>query len=380
MSATTETPFFNSFAKQLVSPENAQALANPARPACPPSTGNNKIQNDGSCAGQAGSIAKSTADLQKAISRSKEGQMSKFQSSSGVNVQGCVTNNFDTNASVAYGLASMELADDTSVGCEQEALASSLMLASTDALSCQVANVCNDTSSNVIVEIDQAIDLTIDGTVEGGSIEIDQEAKIDVNIRMTDSAVQRITNHINQNISTMIQNLQKTSQSRSTKGVGGTAHAGSISMQDNAQSSNMVALSQQMNNVSNTTTKMLKTMITQKIRVHIGKNLVGVKVSLKQQAQIALAAVLSTAYTNILSQVQDQSVQNALKNAQITSQKDKAIGADTGLKNSKWMMIAGAVALGVIVIGMVAGHFAKKKKGTGAVSVTTSSKASVKGQ
>ena len=117
MSATTENPFFKSFAKHLVSSDNTAKIKNQQK--CPENQPKNKIAKDDSCAGQASQLARSTADIQRTMANANKGDITNQMAASGVNVQGCITNNFDTNMSVGYGLASGALADDTTVGCEE---------------------------------------------------------------------------------------------------------------------------------------------------------------------------------------------------------------------------------------------------------------------
>ena len=123
---------------------------------CPKNQPKTKIGNE-LCAGQSSKIAGSTADLQKTMANAGKGDITNQMAASGVNVQG-VTNNFDANTQALGGMLSVKsqmiLPSD-----EQMALASSMMMASTNALSCQVASVCNDTNSQTIVELDQSIDL-----------------------------------------------------------------------------------------------------------------------------------------------------------------------------------------------------------------------------
>lgn len=358
-----QNPFFKTFHAHLVkgSKDSLQQYPRTADKnlSCPPK---NQTNPPGGCAGQIPKIASSTANLQSQLGAVSANKLSNFQRSSGVNVQGCVDNNFDTNAQVLWGAASAEIADDTSVGCEQEAIAASLMMASTNALSCQVANVCNDVENQSKIKITQRIEFSNTGSIVG-NVNMTQSQDINLKITMTDSIKNQIQNHINQNISNMIQNLQKTSQSRSSKGVGGTAATGQISATDSSQSSNMMALSQQMNNVSNKTEKELNVLMANDVVFNNRGTVVG-DITIEQTQKVIMAAALSTVYSNVVSSIADQSVQNALKNIQDQQQSEKAVGADQGLPNmSKQMMIIAAVVIGIGLIGgCIAAVMHHKKK------------------
>ena len=74
-------------------------------------------------------------------------------------------------------------------------------------------------------------------------------------------------------------------------------------------------------------------------------------INIQRNQNVVIAAALSTVFSNVVSNIADQSVQNALKNVQDQSQSQKAIGADLGPANMKTLMIIGGVVAGLGVLG-----------------------------
>lgn len=315
-------------------------------------------------------LAKSEAESLASIN-SRGSELAAFAKANHMGEVPCVTNNFSAGVSVLGPLAKGQIGDDTSIGCNQTAIAISGLYGMSNAIASQVScssvqNTINDRTSvtnQVRIKVDEMKNCTLKAL---------QKINASIKLNLSASVKSQVQSLMQQHLSAMLSNLQEAKQERATSGVGGTATQGQTSAQGNTSFNAQGACSKHADEAHTAIDTAVSMSFTNDFELDIGscKNS---SIEVMQTQDLAISQVLSNTIHNALVSTSSQELKNLILNAQKTFQKSTAKGAFQGLGGMGGLIgiIAGVVALIAIIIGVVIAVRKRKKTGVKVTTTTT---------